>query len=311
MNAWMQIGASYILDIEGALGSQRLQRLPPSAAARLMHVPSGRWLLDVTSPWFNRLMEVGARLDDTRFIHVLVAPQATAPPPPWLELRASLTSQAALLATVDMTRRQLLLELVKAGPEKESAELRPVQHGGYVVAASHLQGSSLGTLTGLQRGLLVYQPTSASKRLLLVPHGDLHITRSNSSSSIDRDTLLGLHQVVDIVCNTNPKCVKEPPIFPFEIDVRLRHLRAPPSRLAWVYLAYLHAAAAGPFPDRLTGMQGTEAAMHVLQSPRCASTEPVSRDAHLLSHLHGLLALAPHREFVSVDPRGKENVYEK
>ena len=289
-------------------------------AARLLHLPSRQWLLDPCSTSFALLMNAVERLDDKRFVHVLVPPSDNCNLPGWLApLQVSDGNQADRgarsvhdrhlnepqpLARVEVLRRDLAFELVAHGLTGRVAagelkcELRSVEHSGYIVAAKQLQGNGLGVLLGLQNGLLIYQPFNDTKRTVLMPHGDLQSTLS-SKSHMDC-SILNAHQSVAVICTTSADCVRGPPVFALEIDARLREVRAPCSRLAWVYLAYLHAATAGPFPDPLTGLQGTESAMSILQSPRCFATSPTIHDISLTAHLRALQLLAPTRQYISV-----------
>jgi hypothetical protein len=338
------VGPSFVLDIpatlSGSLGWQQ-ESVDPSIkcgnkdAARLLHLPSRQWLLDPCSQSFALLMNAVERLDDKRFVHVLVPPSPNCNLPSWLApLQVSDGNQADRgagsdrdrhpslnepqpLARVDVLRRDLAFELVASGltgrvaAKELRCELSSVQHSGYIVAAKQLQGNGLGVLLGLQHGLLIFQPFNDTKRTVLMPHGELCSTQSIFTSKGHMDCpLLDAHQSVAVVCTTAADCVRGPPVFALEVDARLRELRAPCSRLAWVYLAYLHAATAGPFPDPLTGLQGTESAMRILQSPRCFATSPTKHDISLTAHLQDLQLLAPTRNYTSVGWKANDNVGE-
>ncbi len=319
----------------GGLGRQQkcadpFTKCSNEGAARLLHLPSRQWLLDPGSSSFALLMSAVERLDDKRFVHVLVRPSADCNLPSWLaplqvldgyqvETGVELDSDRHLnqpepLARVEVLRRDLEFELVtsvlagQVAARELRCELRSVQHSGYIVAAKQLQGNGLGALLGLQHGLLIYQPCNDTKRTVLIPHGDLCSTLSRKSH-LDC-LLLDAHQSVAVICTTAAECVRGPPIFALEIDARLRELKAPCSRLAWVYLAYLHAATAGPFPDPLTGLQGTESAMRILQSPRCFATSPTKHDISLTAHLQALQLLAPIRQYVAVGRKSNDNACE-
>lgn len=64
--------------------------------------------------------------------------------------------------------------------------------------------------------------------------------------------------------------LRSPALFSFEVREDLRDLRGPPDRLAWLYLAQLHAITASPLEDPFTGRSGTAQALALLRSGHCA-----------------------------------------
>jgi hypothetical protein len=113
---------------------------------------------------------------------------------------------------------------------------------------------------------------------------------------------MGSHWTVEINLNV----LRHPTCFTYEVDSRLRVLKAGRSQSAWLYLAALHAAASSPLPDYFSGLTGTEMAISILQSARCWSCQPY--DAETLTTLGFIKSLSPCRTYYPPDLRVMEKV---
>jgi len=125
------------------------------------------------------------------------------------------------------------------------------------------------TLIGLQNGILLKSPDFdeyTTAPVLLVPNGPVSGHRNFEEK---------IHHTVHI----STQKLEMPQYFAFEVDIRLKRLRAGQSRIGWLYLAYLHAVTASPMLDPFTQMTGTEVALQLLQSPLCWSCEPLDKAA--------------------------------
>jgi hypothetical protein len=123
------------------------------------------------------------------------------------------------------------------------------------VIRSHEFGSRVspnqcvGTLVGLRHGLLLYGPTG--DRTLLMPHAMASRIPGSQDVDIQIDKL------------------REPPLFVYKVREDLRELQGQKNRLAWLYLAKLHALTAHPLADPFLGRSGTAQALYLLGSGRC------------------------------------------
>ena len=99
---------------------------------------------------------------------------------------------------------------------------------------------------------------------------------------------VGYH-IVDIISKDRT----EPAFFSYEVDTRLKKLKAEESITAWLYLACLHAYTSHLVADPFLDMSGTEMSLQILQSPRCWSCKPLSKSS--LDILNNIAELAPHR----------------
>ncbi|CAF1334201.1 unnamed protein product [Rotaria sordida] len=145
----------------------------------------------------------------------------------------------------------------------------------------------LGTLTGLQSGL-VLSPSSVNNqklehypyRKLIVPFGQLHAQKTSDYT----------HQTVIIQRISESKDFLRH-YFVFIMNDRLRILQSTDSPTGWLYLALLHAMTSHPLPDQYTGMTGMERAFQLLNSAGCWSDQPF--DALSLNILAQIAAISP------------------
>jgi hypothetical protein len=174
------------------------------------------------------------------------------------------------------------IELVRLGLKfrLEGHKIVSHEYPGYFISSNQ----HLGTLVGLRNLVVLEGPTISQfiqpTRLVIIPHALIQ-----NSSSMDH------HQTVEIKLNA----LRHPTFFTYEVDSRLRVLKAGRSQSAWLYLAALHAATASPLPDCFSGLTGTEMAFTILQSARCWSCQPY--DAETLTTLGFIKSLSPCRTY--------------
>ena len=143
----------------------------------------------------------------------------------------------------------------------------------------------LDTLLGLEEGLVICDVPTAkgipSKKKLLVPHGTIQIFKDKAE----------LHQSIEIIAFD----LRVPAFYSFDIDERLRILRAGENQAAWLYLAWLHASTSHILHDPFLQQTGTSRALQILQSAHCWSCKPLSEEsAHTLIEIS---KLSPKRSF--------------
>ena len=124
----------------------------------------------------------------------------------------------------------------------------------------------LGTLTGLQFGLLLSPIGSINKqeeqyqcRKLIIPYGKVHAKKEQS----------GHHQTVTI-----ERISFFHQYFVFNLNNRLRIIQSTDSPTGWLYLALLHAITSHPLPDQYTRMTGMERSFQLLKSAGCWTDQP-------------------------------------
>ncbi|CAL8134230.1 unnamed protein product [Orchesella dallaii] len=140
----------------------------------------------------------------------------------------------------------------------------------------------LESLTGLRNGLILEKENvSGKQKLLLIQHGQINIKTRESTQQ----------QVVWIDSSN----LRSPPVFTFEVDPILKRLKAGNDKSAWLYLAALHAVTSSPFPDKFTGLTGTEMAMWILQSGFVWSCLPY--DSESFKTLQTIRDLSPKRSY--------------
>jgi hypothetical protein len=231
---------------------------------------SGRLLVDVRSKTFKEICGVMDRLDDSQFVHIFV-PQHNHQH----EERHQQDAQNDYRPQIILSRLGLHFVLdASTCPGKIVIHSR--EHGGMRVDNEQ----NVDTLIGLRHGLVLRGAHDRTHRKILIPHGN-----------IDRlPSKLG-HQAVHIRLES----LHSPAFFEYDIDRRFCKLHGAASKLAWLYLAQLHAETSHVLPDPLTGLTGTEMALQLLQSPRCWSSEPW--DAAAIRILSAIAKLSPQRSY--------------
>ncbi|CAK9043094.1 unnamed protein product [Durusdinium trenchii] len=181
-----------------------------------------KWeLIDVRSGTFEELFRVFSRLEDPGRIHVF--------------------HRHGEDTVAFLPRLQNLCFSIHSG-NMSDIRITSRDFGGDVA-----EDQNLGTLIGLQRGLLLQ--TNHEKKLLM-PHAEV---------------VRELSCIVDL----NMSQLRTPPVFAYTLRTDLRELRGPKDRVAWLYLAKLHALTAHLLRDPFTTRTGTETALSLLRSARC------------------------------------------
>ncbi|CAE7813809.1 unnamed protein product [Symbiodinium sp. CCMP2592] len=131
-----------------------------------------------------------------------------------------------------------------------SVELRSHEMQGTVAADQNLR-----TLIGLEHGLLLER---GNEKMLLLPHASTVCHKEDKHRSVK----LELDKV------------RSPPFFVYTLRPHLQDLHGPKDRLAWIYLAKLHALTSHVLPDPFLERTGTVTALDLLRSARCRGNLP-------------------------------------
>eukprot|EP00929_Paragymnodinium_shiwhaense_P044185 TRINITY_DN22673_c0_g1_i1.p1 TRINITY_DN22673_c0_g1~~TRINITY_DN22673_c0_g1_i1.p1 ORF type:complete len:3475 (-),score=733.29 TRINITY_DN22673_c0_g1_i1:80-10504(-) len=189
----------------------------------IVHSGSKRQLVDVQSGTFEELYSnVFHRLAPRGRVHVFAG-------------GSSLAAEAGLVVLPQLHGLQFRVE---------GSRIRSHEFGSFVAL-----NQSLGTLVGLQHGLLLKE--SSGERTLLVPHAEASRTPGQQAVSLQIDSL------------------RTPPLFVYRAREDLQELHGQKDRLAWLFLAMLHAITSSPLPDPFLGRTGTAQALQLLASGRC------------------------------------------
>jgi hypothetical protein len=160
------------------------------------------------------------------------------------------------------------------------------EHGGIMIVASK---QYIGTLTGLQHGLLIVPiATESDNKKQQLVDGKLILPHCAITC-----TLRTVHSTADVLLQL--QSLHTPPFYVYDVDTRLREIRGPNDLQALLFLAQLFATTAGAMPDVLTGITGTESALKLLQSGRCSQSQPLSTTA--ITVLHNISKLSPIRQY--------------
>jgi hypothetical protein len=144
----------------------------------------------------------------------------------------------------------------------------------------------LGTLTGLQSGLLL-SPIFTNKQILKrYPYRKLIVPFGEISGA---EILPPNHQIITIQRSSSMPFLQQ--YFVFSMNDRLKILQSSDSPTGWLYLALLHAMTSHHSPDDYTGMTGMERAFQLLNSAGCRSDQPF--DALSLNILGQIAAISP------------------
>ncbi|KAJ3086282.1 hypothetical protein HK102_013328 [Quaeritorhiza haematococci] len=226
----------------------------------IQETATGRCLVDIKSLTFGQLYDgVFRRLEWKAFVEVFASP-------------------SDFEVSVDIPRMGLQFRVDNDGRVRSREYHMRVAKKQY-----------LGTLVGLQQGLLLEEDRESSERLLLVmPHSRVVRERDHTIS-------ISLNEAL-----------KHPSFFVYEVDHRLRQLRGDEGLEPWLYLALLHANTSFDVPDVLTGLTGTEMALMLLQSPRCWTCRPLTQAAADI--LHAIGDVAPHRTYYPYQLKVMESV---
>lgn len=227
---------------------------------QLIHLKTKRLLLDVTSFSFTETIQRLSRLECKEYIHMLTSPHAPG------------------ITSIELQRMHLKFEI---DTTKQTNEYDIVSNEFIGMRVSLKQ--KCGTLFGLNHGLLLEGYLGSTKytpkRLLMMPHGDINVSKC------------GYHVNVDINAG-----LRSPPFHTYNIDDFCRQLKANScSYSSWFYLAYLHALTSHGEPEPFTGLSGTERALQILQSAFVWSPAPF--DIEAMDTLTKFAELSPKRSY--------------
>ncbi|XP_037036477.1 uncharacterized protein LOC119074450 [Bradysia coprophila] len=231
---------------------------------RLVHLKTRRFMLNINSNSYTKIIEQLARFEHKNYIHILM------------------DEHSARIAKIELVRMQLKFR-VDATSFSQSYDL--VSNEFSLMRVSRSQ--NIGTLYGLQHGLLLESvpsekngASSPSSKMLLLPHGEIQTTVAQP------------HVTVKIDIESN---LRLPPFHLYDVDEFCLQLKASNSSYsAWFYLAYLHAVTSHGEVEPFLKMSGTERALQILQSGFAWSSAPY--DAEATKMLHEIMKLSPKRD---------------
>ena len=210
------------------------------------------------------------------------------------EINKKITSRLELEKYVHIflsSNRTVSIELKRLGLNFEldmsKNQVLSKEYSGMIVSPTQ----ELNTLIGLNKGLVLCKKNSTKynkKNQFIVPHGKIEYNQKLNRMDI------------------NLEKVSEPTFFSYEIDNRLKRLKAGESLSAWLYLACLHGYTAQILPDPFTSLTGTEMALEILESGYCWSCKSLSEiETSILNKISGL---SPQRAFYPKHERVMQSV---
>ncbi|XP_055310984.1 uncharacterized protein LOC129573874 [Sitodiplosis mosellana] len=235
---------------------------------RLIHIKTQRYMLDINSNSYLKIVEQLSRLESPKYIHVLM------------------DKDNSQIAKAELIRMHLKF-VVDCSTSHETYDLISNEYSRMRVSLTQ----KCGTLFGLQHGLLLesvpcensFEKVSTGKtstKLLLIPHGNIRTERSQSHVSVEINIESDLYN---------------PPFHVYQVDDFCRQLKATSSSYsAWFNLAYLHAVTSHGQVEPFIKMSGTERALQILQSGFTWSSAPY--DAESTKMLQLIAQLSPERK---------------
>lgn len=131
----------------------------------LIHMKTQRHLLDINTTSYENIVQQLARLEHSNYIHVLM--------------------DTPEVAKVELMRMNLKFKVDAGNGSPEHVwELESNEFSGMRVSLIQ----NIGTLYGLQHGLLLESSSDAQNRILLIPNGHIHCNRTKSHVSVSIDT---------------------------------------------------------------------------------------------------------------------------
>ncbi|KAI0318912.1 hypothetical protein OF83DRAFT_1113237 [Amylostereum chailletii] len=217
---------------------------------------TGDYLVDIHSNTFHMLSCTLRPLESAQHIHVM--------------------SSHVLRLSAHLPRFKLAFFI------NDTRELESSNHPGIVVD----ENQSSGTMFGLENQLVLRHSlpmaqTLPRSRRVIIPHGTPSFTFDN-----------GRHTQVRIDIPSSSRRVVW---YEYAIDTDLQVLTCNVSLISRLYKAYLHALTSSCLPDPLTGVTGTEEALHELQSASSFSFQDL--DGATIVLLHEIGALTPRRVY--------------
>lgn len=198
----------------------------------LVHVKTNRQLFDITTHSYQAIVQQLERLESKQYIHVY--------------------REANETTKVELTRMHLKFQVQPSPTHDDAYELISNEFVGMRIRLQQ----NCGSLFGLQSGLIlesrVKKTESRQNAVLLLPHGNVKIVRTDEH--------------VDVTIDVDEP-LQNPPFHRYQVDENARQIRSTNSSYsAWLYLAYLHAVTSYGEVEPLLGMSGTERALQILQS---------------------------------------------
>ncbi|XP_031636747.1 uncharacterized protein LOC116349465 [Contarinia nasturtii] len=224
---------------------------------RLIHKQTNRMMLDITSNSYRNIVRQLDRLEQPKYIHVLM--------------------DEPKIAKIELVRMQLKFKVDCTIHRPKGYDLLSNEFSSMRVSLNQ----KCGTLYGLENGLLLEAAEKSLLRtkLLLLPHGKVRASRLGSHVTVNID--------VDLKLRT-------PPWHSYQVDDVCRQLKPTSGTTsAWFYLAYLHAVTSHGQMEPFMKMSGTERALQILQSNYVWSSGPY--DQETIQMLHEFERLTPRR----------------
>ncbi|OMJ94532.1 hypothetical protein SteCoe_2316 [Stentor coeruleus] len=145
------------------------------------------------------------------------------------------------------------------------------------------ESQQINTLLYVNQGLILqensFDPIIKSKRKIIIPHGMLEISKN------------ALFHTTQIIIDN----LRDPEYFVYNIDDKLKILRAEESIAAWAYLAWLHATSSYVLEDPFLKQTGSSRALEILQSGNCWTSKPLCKES--LITLNKIKEISPIRKF--------------
>lgn len=243
------IGVEYTLDL---------------VTRHLIHIKTRRNILDITSKSYLNIVKQISRLEQPRYINVLM--------------------DEPNIAKVELTRMRLKFKIDGSKQQDGAYEMLSNEFSRMRVSLEQ----KCGTLFGLINGLLLENVLNEdrfgvpSKKILLMPHGKIYTMR------------LYTHVCVSIDLERE---LRMPPFHSYQVDESCRQLKPNSSEYsAWFYLAYLHAVTSHGQIEPFLGISGTERALQILQSGFVWSSAPY--DQETVQILQDFVQLTPRRKLI-------------
>lgn len=218
-----------------------------------------RHMLDIKSNSFKEIIHRLSRLEHPDNILVLF--------------------ESPLVAKVELLRMNLKFEA-----NLETNYLISNEFSGMRVSLSQ----NVGTLYGLNHGLILENVSDAKTKIILIPNGNIETECTDVHISVCVKTEQNLHN---------------PPFYQYQVDEFCCQLKARNGSFAsWFYLAYLHAITSHGEIEPFIGMSGTERALQILQSAFAWSSSPYEPEAvkmlEMIANLTPLRNVKNHKQIV-------------
>lgn len=206
----------------------------------LTHEQTQCSMLDIKSQSYEKIIKQLSRMEHPKYIHVLYL--------------------AGAHARVELLRMNLKFT-VECPKNPEEHILVSNEFNGMYVSSEQ----KIGTLYGLNHGLILKSINGDDRKILLIPNGQINIESNGIFSSVSIDTNIEL---------------QSPPFYQYRVDKFCKQLKSSnESYASWFYLAYLHAITAHGEVEPFIGMTGTERAVQILHSAFAWSSSPYDTEA--------------------------------